>query len=686
MTSDYVQAKKKPQLSAKKISIQVGSKKKLKVKNTKKKVIWTIKSGKKNVSLLSKKKTSVTIAGKKAGEAKIQAKAAGKKLICKVTVTKKASSQTGTPTTEPGATAENSAVIPPVNPGVNSTDSPKETAKADPTQKETAGATPAITPGVNSTDSPKETAKANPTPKETAGATPTVSPKATTTPVPSKYGLNNPTYINGVTTWDCVYFGNYLQYDTNGDEKVDENDEKQPIMWRVLSVDGDDAFLLADQCLDKKYYYDPIYDEDEQIINKEDVTWETCSLRAWLNDSFLKKAFSEQEQKAIIRTTVVNEDNMEYYDPEEECYDIGKGGNDTNDLVYLLSISEAKNEKYGLRGVNNSLRAIGTQYAGFDNSWWLRSPGFDNRSAAVVDSIINDDGHFVSEVESVRPVLHLDLSSGLWKKAPKISGTGDELKIDPVSDYSPEKTEANDTYGLDNPSISNGVTTWDCVYFGNYWQEADGNKKQPVKWRVLSVKDNDAFLLADKCLDCQSYDQMYSWKKWESCSLRSWLNDTFLNNAFSEQEQEAIFDTTVVNECDPIFYTTGGADTVDKIYLLSESEIVNVAYGFNGDQGKHIKSRVSKATPYAVQKGVYVIPDDVVGDDEEWIGNAWWWLRSPGAEMNWSSAVNAAGAKGVGEGGAGEYADKDYGVRPVLHLNLSSDLWKHAGKVTSNDE
>ena len=636
MTSGHVQAKKKPQLSAKKISVQNGNKKKLKVKNTKKKVIWTIKSGKKNVSLLSKKKTSVTVKGKKAGTAKIQAKVAGKKLICKVTVTKKASSQTPAPTAKPGTAAENSAAIPSVNPGV----------------------IPAITPGVNSTD----------------------SQKATTTPVPSKYGLNNPTYINGVTTWDCVYFGNYLQYDTNGDEKVDENDEKQPIMWRVLSVDGDDAFLLADQCLDKKYYNDPIYDEDGYLLNKEDVTWETCSLRAWLNDSFLKKAFSEQERNAIIRTTVVNEDNMECYEPEEECYDIGKGGNDTNDLVYLLSISEARNEKYGLREVANGLWAIVTQYTDFYNSWWLRSPGYDNRSAASVGSIINDDGDFVSDVESVRPVLHLDLSSGLWKKAPKISGTGEMLEIDPVSYYSPKKTEANDTYGLDNPSISNGVTTWDCVYFGNYWQEAGGNKKQPVKWRVLSVKDNDAFLLADKCLDCQPYNQIYSWKKWESCSLRSWLNDTFLNNAFSEQEQEAIFNTTVVNECDPISYTTGGADTVDKIYLLSESEIVNMAYGFNGDQRKHIKSRVSKATPYAVQKGVYVIPDDVVGDDEEWIGNAWWWLRSPCAYMDWSSAVNAAGAKGMGEG-----ARKDFGVRPVLHLNLSSDLWKHAGKVTSND-
>ena len=32
----------------------------------------------------------------------------------------------------------------------------------------------------------------------------------------------------GITTWDCVYFGNYIQKDTNGDGKVTDEDEKQP--------------------------------------------------------------------------------------------------------------------------------------------------------------------------------------------------------------------------------------------------------------------------------------------------------------------------------------------------------------------------------------------------------------------------------------------------------------------------
>ncbi len=62
----------------------------------------------------------------------------------------------------------------------------------------------------------------------------------------SSYGLGNPTIGNGVTTWDCIYFGNYWQNDTNGDGKADQNDKKQPIEWWVLSVNGNDAFLLAD--------------------------------------------------------------------------------------------------------------------------------------------------------------------------------------------------------------------------------------------------------------------------------------------------------------------------------------------------------------------------------------------------------------------------------------------------------
>ena len=88
------------------------------------------------------------------------------------------------------------------------------------------------------------------------------------------YGLNNPrTVSDGVTTWDCVWFGNYWQEDTNGDGEADKNDAKQPIKWRVLSVNGDDAFLVADKNLDCQVYNDTY----------TSVTWETSTIRSWLN-------------------------------------------------------------------------------------------------------------------------------------------------------------------------------------------------------------------------------------------------------------------------------------------------------------------------------------------------------------------------------------------------------------------
>ena len=246
------------------------------------------------------------------------------------------------------------------------------------------------------------------------------------------YGLNNPTTDSkGVTTWDCVYFGNYWQNDTNGDGVADENDEKQPIKWRVLSVDGDDAFLLADQNLDIEYYNE----------SETDVTWETCTMRSWLNgydasfnvdsidyssDNFIDAAFTSAEQNAIRQVTVANEDNPRYGT---------EGGNDTNDKVYLLSIEEASNVSYGFNNVldvaSMTRVATNTAYVAGEGSrdvfWWLRSPGLSGYSVVTV----NCDGYYGfnlivdSEDAKVRPALHLNLSSpNLWSYAGTVHAYG----------------------------------------------------------------------------------------------------------------------------------------------------------------------------------------------------------------------------------------------------------------------
>ena len=238
-----------------------------------------------------------------------------------------------------------------------------------------------------------------------------------------------------------------------------------------------------------------------------------------------------------------------------------------------------------------------------------------------------------------------------------------------------QSTPAKAAVSLQNPTTDgNGVTTWDCIYFGNYYQ-SNSSTKEPIKWRVLSVNGNDAFLLADQTLDAKPYNEKFTDVTWATCTLRAWLNGTFLNTAFTSAEQAAIRNTTVVNEDNPYYGTEGGENTTDKVYLLSIAEASNTAYGFNGEFDTSSNTREAKNTAYAKECGAST------ATSAEYEGNGWWWLRSPGYNSDFASDVDSIGC-GVDYGHS--VYDDNYAVRPALHLNLSSStLWSYAGKVTS---
>ena len=225
-------------------------------------------------------------------------------------------------------------------------------------------------------------------------------------------------------------------------------------------------------------------------------------------------------------------------------------------------------------------------------------------------------------------------------------------------------------------------------------------KYEPSKWRVLSRHGNDAFLLADVALDDQLYNTNAADVSWEISSIRSWLNGydasvnepktdysqkNFINAAFTSAQRNTINTTAVINNDNIYLGITGGKNTSDKIFLLSESEVYNTdlaeQFGFIKDRDIGDEARQSRCSTYAYQMGTTRYYD-TSEEDKKYNENIVWWLRSPGYPA-WCAAQ-------VCSGGWINYSGKFVhehctGVRPALHLNLTNTtLYSYAGTVCSD--
>ena len=233
---------------------------------------------------------------------------------------------------------------------------------------------------------------------------------------------------------------------------------------------------------------------------------------------------------------------------------------------------------------------------------------------------------------------------------------------------------------LSNPRVSaNNVVTWDLVKFGNFYQ-SNTTTKEPIVWRVLSVNGNDVFLLSDLILDHRPYSNNDNPAKWKGCDLRSWLNNEFMNEAFSETEKASIKETVNQNadyNSRNAISESGGPDTNDYIFCLSADDVENRAYGFLSDKGKYsseLKSylystRQTSATNYAVSKGVSVVE-----------GYSRWWLRDVGSGLQRQFIYFAGGISHV------SYQTEKIGVRPAMHVDKSIANLVYAGTKTVGEE
>jgi len=179
-------------------------------------------------------------------------------------------------------------------------------------------------------------------------------------------------------------------------------------------------------------------------------------------------------------------------------------------------------------------------------------------------------------------------------------------------------------------NCNNSLSVGDIIKFGNYHKN-DDKTKEPLEWRVLEVSNDKALLITKDAIDCKRYNELED-ITWEECSLRQWLNNEFINEAFDKYEQNKILLTDLSNLDNARCGTNGGNNTKDKIFLLSLDEAQKY---FKDD-----KDRECKPTNYAKQQGAWIEDED---DEEEYVGNCYWWLRSPGEYQNAAAHVYSDG-------------------------------------------
>lgn len=208
-------------------------------------------------------------------------------------------------------------------------------------------------------------------------------------------------------------------------------------------------------------------------------------------------------------------------------------------------------------------------------------------------------------------------------------------------------------------------TVGNYVTFGEYPQTTAGEDMTPIEWLVLARDGNKALLISRYGLDAQRYNKDTTSVTWETCTLRTWLNGTFYNKAFSSAEQAAILTTNVdnsKNQCYSGWSTNGWKNTQDKVFLLSYAE-ANKYFGVTYYNSSNTKSRVAP-TAYAIAHGAWTSSSDKTADS---VNAGWWWLRSPGSDQRSAAYVFADGSLddlSVGSDSAS--------VRPALWVNIEA--------------
>lgn len=215
--------------------------------------------------------------------------------------------------------------------------------------------------------------------------------------------------------------------------------------------------------------------------------------------------------------------------------------------------------------------------------------------------------------------------SGDYMRYADVSAEGERYRAVVFDSLRPMKTTG--THSSRSYQDNNGYTPGNVYWF----------RFEPLRWRILDRESG--LMMCESIIDSQPFNNtIYSVGNvfysdpggvnfahdYASSSLRSWLNNDFLNTAFSAEEQERL----KITECEQQFYPrskpAGALKTDDKVFLLSRTEATKTEYGFNSSMYAPDPARRGRGTDYAGCQGLHVCR---IGFGH--LNNSCWWLRAP---------------------------------------------------------
>ena len=274
--------------------------------------------------------------------------------------------------------------------------------------------------------------------------------------------------------------------------------------------------------------------------------------------------------------------------------------------------------------------------------------------------------------------------SALYARLEAADWQDDVTELDGISYY---------RVGLDSAPAANGIREehykWDYSRPWHYF------RIQPLRWRVLDIQDGKALLLSDRMPDSVPFHAVDTDVAWDRCTLRSWLNGYgadnneqgldytgrgFIDRAFTSSEREAILPVQCRNLPNGSYGTSSGADTEDRLFILSNEEVFEGAdagrYGFHASRGYDDPAKRFTSTLYAKCMGAWWSPVDA------YAGNSFWFMRTSGYTPRTVTYICDFGyiySKGT------LVTCSDAGVLPAMWIDLSKAVIADAGEAKSTE-